>query len=253
MPPKITLCADDFGLSASINQGILNLAAEGRLDAVSCMTTLPLWPEAGRKLKAYRHQVQCGLHLNLTETTGVNLKTIMHRAFLRQLDQATLVLEIKRQIDAFKRVMGSRPDFIDGHEHVHQFPQVREALLQVYSEYYPQKTAWIRVSAQPHWWQNFRSFKGLVIALSGGIKLRHLLQKQAIPHNTSFSGIYDFDPNCNYAQLFEGFLQESKAGGLIMCHPGLPEEQAIAKDALYKTRALEYDFIKNTLNKNAKA
>ncbi len=238
MDKKITLCADDFGLNPSVNQGILNLIDQGKLSATSCMTTMPLWPEAGAELKKRRHQVQCGLHLNFTENTNVHLGKLMRQAFLQQLHPATLIDEITHQIEAFKAVMGDLPDFIDGHQHVHQLPQIRQALLQVYQHYYPQKTAWIRVSAQPQWWRNFKSIKQMIIAYSGGLTLRKILQQQGIPHNTSFAGIYNFNPKSNYAALLQTFIQESQEGGLIMCHPGLAS--ADPEDTIYQTRALEY-------------
>ncbi len=240
MHKKITLCADDFGLNASVNQGILNLIDQGKLDATSCMTTMPLWPEAGQELKKRRHQVQCGLHLNFTENTGRGLGQLMRQAFLHQLKSADLIEAIKRQIDAFKVVMGDLPDFIDGHQHVHQLPQIRCALLTVYAEYYPQKTAWIRVSTQPSFWRNFKLLKQAVIACSGGLALRRMLDQRGIPHNTSFSGIYDFNPQHAYATLFAQFLQESTDGGLIMCHPGLPSDEV--NDSIYQTRGQEYAF-----------
>ena len=241
MRKKITLCADDFGLNTAVNQGILNLIDQGKLDATSCMTTLPLWPTAGLELKKRRHQVQCGLHFNLTENTGLSLQTLMRQAFLRQLNSADLMAQMKNQIEAFKAVMGDLPDFIDGHQHVHQLPQVRNALLKVYANYYPEKTAWIRVSSQPYFWKNFTSLKKAIIALSGGLKLRRLLIQNSIPHNTSFSGIYDFNPNSNYALLLQSFIKESQDGGLIMCHPGL--SSAEPSDPIYQTRELEYQTL----------
>jgi predicted glycoside hydrolase/deacetylase ChbG (UPF0249 family) len=40
---RIVLCADDFGQSAAISQGILQLVQAGRLSAVSCMTEADSW------------------------------------------------------------------------------------------------------------------------------------------------------------------------------------------------------------------
>ncbi|MCX7122961.1 MAG: ChbG/HpnK family deacetylase [Gammaproteobacteria bacterium] len=241
MQKKLTLCADDFGFNSSINQGILNLIDRGKLSATSCMTTLPLWPEAGAELKKRHSKVECGLHFNLTENTGVSLSTLMRKAFLHQLNPADLISELKHQIEAFKTVMGHVPDFIDGHQHVHQLPQIRDALLKVYAEYYPEKTAWIRVSSQPQFWKNFKSIKHLIIAMSGGLSLRKALLKNNIPHNTSFSGIYPFDPKSDYAALLKSFIKESQDGGLIMCHPGLASTDVT--DPIYQTRGLEYQVL----------
>jgi predicted glycoside hydrolase/deacetylase ChbG (UPF0249 family) len=241
MQKKILLCADDFGLNASVNQGILNLIDQGKLGATSCMTTQALWPAAGAELKKRRHQVQCGLHLNFTENTGVGLQKLMCQAFLNQLNPSQLISEIKQQIEAFKTVMGDLPDFIDGHQHVHHLPQIRQALMQVYAEYYPEKSAWIRVSAQPHFAQNFRSIKQAIIACSGAMTLRKILEQKGIPHNTTFAGIYSFNPNVDYAVLLKKFIKESQDSGIIMCHPGLESDEV--NDTIYQTRVLEYQVL----------
>jgi hypothetical protein len=137
--------------------------------------------------------------------------------------------------------MGALPDFIDGHQHVHHLPQVRQALLQVYQDYYPNKTAWIRISAQPHFLQNCRSMKQAIIAYSGAVALRKMLEHRGIPHNTSFAGIYDFAPHSDYAALLNRFIAESQEGGLIMCHPALTEDES--SDAIYQSRVQEYQVI----------
>jgi len=62
----ITLCADDYALSAPVSAGILELARSGRLHAVSCMTDSPRWAEDGALLRDLPG-VEIGLHLNFTE------------------------------------------------------------------------------------------------------------------------------------------------------------------------------------------
>jgi predicted glycoside hydrolase/deacetylase ChbG (UPF0249 family) len=246
---KITLCADDYGMSPSVNQGIIHLLEKGVITATSCLTNLPLWPAAAAELKALKQPAAIGLHLNLTwgkaltpaaQTYFSPLKTVLRRAYLRQYDAVILRGEIRAQIEAFRAALGRLPAFIDGHQHIQQFPQIREALLQVYCEYYPEKSAYMRVSAQPTLGQQSRSFKMLILALLGGRKWRKMLQRASIPHNTSFTGIYNFDPKADYAKLFQSFIKQSQDGGIIMCHPGLPSEDV--QDEIYRTRGKEYAF-----------
>ena len=61
---------------------------------------------------------------------------------MRQLDRKALEAEIAAQIRMFGHEFGRAPDFIDGHQHVHIFPQVRDALFAVARKMAP--TAWIR-------------------------------------------------------------------------------------------------------------
>ena len=40
---KIILCADDFGISPGVNQGIINLAEKGHISATSVMVVYKNW------------------------------------------------------------------------------------------------------------------------------------------------------------------------------------------------------------------
>lgn len=249
----ITLCADDFGYSDAVNQGILDLVKLGKLDAVSCLTNFTLWPSAALALSAEWQRspdLSIGLHLNFTEGKALTeaahayfgpLSTVMRRAFLRRFPPVVLKAEIKAQIEAFIKAMGRLPSHIDGHQHVHHLPQIRDALLAVYDEYYPQKNAWIRVSGNPRWRDNLHPFKAFIIAGTGAMRLRKLLEQKGIPHNTSFAGIYSFNDHTDYPKLFQNFMKQTQSGGLIMCHPGFPSKET--EDVIYKTRGLEYRFL----------
>src|SRR5689334_14189243 len=101
----------------------------GRLSAVSCLVTSSRWQTDGQLLRASSCRVDKGLHFNLTEGAGRDaLSTLMMKAISRQLDQKAIEAECERQIDLFQTVMGCLPDFIDGHQHVHSFPVVRDAV-----------------------------------------------------------------------------------------------------------------------------
>jgi chitin disaccharide deacetylase len=65
-----------------------------------------------------------------------NRKTARH-SFLHLLRREKLEGEISSQLQAFITAFGRLPDFIDGHQHVHLFPQIREALLSVVKDVAP--------------------------------------------------------------------------------------------------------------------
>ncbi len=52
---------------------------------------------------------------------------------LRQLKPALIAAEIHAQIEKFTATFGAPPDYLDGHQHVQIFPQVRDAFLDVVS------------------------------------------------------------------------------------------------------------------------
>src|SRR5471030_1205978 len=67
---NIWLCADDYGLSPSVNAGIRELIARGRLNATSVMVAAPHLgddeaPELGA-LNAHEKRAAIGLHVTLT-------------------------------------------------------------------------------------------------------------------------------------------------------------------------------------------
>lgn len=214
---NIILCADDYGQDRTISAGIRQLLDQQRLTATSCMVTSPDWPEQAALLKPYIGQIDIGLHFNLSHgPESANLAKLMRQAFLRQLPAEAIQQQLHDQLQCFKQALAIEPNFIDGHQHVHVLPIVRDSLLTVYARHFPDKTAYIRVPAYP-----VTSSKAMVIMLSGAGVLRRRLTALNIPHNASFSGIYNFTDSAHYATLFPSFGKHIRNNGLIMCHPGL--------------------------------
>jgi hypothetical protein len=143
---RVLLCADDFALHPAVDAAVVALARQGRLSATSCMTTSPRWAEAARLLEAVPALAR-GLHLNMTEGHGQpapTLGAVLRGAYARQLSPAQVRGQLTRQLDDFEQVLGMAPHFIDGHQHVHQLPGVREVLLAVLTERYGAAAPWVR-------------------------------------------------------------------------------------------------------------
>ena len=70
------------------------------------------------------------------------LKATLRAAMLRRLKPQKIAVEVGAQIKAFAAAFGRLPDFIDGHQHVHVFPQVREAVIAAVRHAAPD--AWLR-------------------------------------------------------------------------------------------------------------
>lgn len=236
---SIILCADDFAYNPAISRSILKLIKQERISATSCMANMPGWPAAAQELKAFDQKVDIGLHFNLTEGPSLSgfsfmpLKRLLIFSNLRLLNQQKIYTELCAQLDEFKNQFGRLPDFIDGHQHIHQLPIVRDALLRAYKKYFPEKKVYIRLSSNGFSWQ----LKSLIINLSGALNLKRQLIKLKIPHNSSFAGIYNLKPHKNYAQTFQGFIDEIKNQGLIMCHPANQSH-----DEIGPARQQEFDF-----------
>jgi len=240
---RIVLCADDYGQAPLISQAIVQLAERRHLSAVSCLVTSAYWPEHAIWLRPYRGILDVGLHFNLTEgillATGAqanSLSTLVAKAFLHQLDPVEIARECLMQLERFVQHFGRLPDYIDGHHHVHQLPIVREAVVKVFTECLRRENAYILLV-------NVRrnQFKKWLIFALGTRAMEKLLQKEGIPFNPSFAGVYDFKTKRPYRDLFLEFIRDSADRGVIMCHPGLPGKGD--HDLINEARCSEYDYL----------
>ncbi len=238
---KITLCADDYSFTPAISEAIIQLASQDRVSAISCMTNTKYWETHANRLKPYANKMDIGLHFTLTDVPPVHVKQLTHpnlmlKAYTKRLNLESIKSEIKTQIDRFQQHFGRLPDFIDGHQHVHQLPVVRKALLAVYQETFSEAACYIRVPSS-----GLMGIKNLLITLSGALSLKRALSRRCIPFNTSFSGVYNFSQAPHYPEYFRRFLHQVRSGGLIMCHPGLYNESTT--DCIAKQRWYEYQYL----------
>ena len=246
---QIILCADDFALNPDISQGIINLAERRRISATSCMTTSPHWQHYAKLLKPFTDSIDIGLHFNLTcgnaltKTHFHRINKLLKRSLLRQLDKVEICHELHAQLDEFEAALDRPVDFIDGHQHIQQFAQIRDCLVDVMVQRNLSKNAYVRVSKQPCSFGNssiIEILKKSVIQHANSSALIRSLEKNNIQYNRSFSGIYNLMREQDYAQYFQKFLNEIKTNGIIMCHPGLP---GIGEaDDHPHSRVIEYDF-----------
>jgi hypothetical protein len=168
------------------------------------------------------------------------LAAMAGRALARWLRPEDLEVEIARQFAAFQAAFGRAPDYVDGHQHIHIFPQIRDALLRVIKDAAPQ--AWLRQcgrsAAAP---KSLADPKGYVLdALS--TRLARLAARAGVRTNSAFAGTYSFAPGADYATLFPGFLDGLPDGGLVMCHPGTVDSELRRLDPLTDLREREYAY-----------
>jgi len=253
----IWLCADDYGISHSVNAAIRELIMRGRLNATSVMVLAPHFDRGDARslqmLNAGAKRAALGLHLTLTapfepvsesftpkrDGRFLPMKTMQIAALARRLDRGALKLEIAAQIHAFAGAFGHLPDFIDGHQHVHLFPQIADALLEVMQMATPQ--AWARQCGRARAARRLRDHKAVTLdMLSAGF--RRKAHKAGIATNPAFAGSYSFSRNAVFARIFPRFLEGLPDGGLIMCHPGFVDSELKRLDTLTHLREREYEF-----------
>jgi predicted glycoside hydrolase/deacetylase ChbG (UPF0249 family) len=162
------------------------------------------------------------------------------RALVRNLKAAALEAEISGQFAAFHTAFGRAPDYVDGHQHIHVFPQIRDALLRVVKQAAPE--AWLRQCGRSALARkSIGDPKGYILdALSA--RLRRRAAEARVRTNFAFAGTYSFRPQADYAALFPDFLDGLPDGGLVMCHPGHVDPQLRQLDPLTDLREREYAF-----------
>ena len=192
----IALCADDYAQSEGVDAAIGELLHLKRLSAVSCFSTAPRWlSHAAPALRELpKGCADIGLHFNLTEGFGqaspYRLPHLILRSFVQALDPGWMTRMLHAQLDAFEQGWGDAPDFIDGHQHVHQLPVVRQVLLQVVKERYAGRPLWIRntLPTDPRW-----GGKARILQWLGGAALERDLKRASRHSNSGFAGVYGFD------------------------------------------------------------
>lgn len=251
----LALCADDFGCSVGVSHGIAELVAQSRLSAVSCLSSGSAWSDQARELAQAvtdsSLRVQVGLHFNLTEGAPlsasmkrhapqhVSLPKLILQSHVRQLDVQALRDEWHAQWNAFTSAWGQAPDFVDGHQHVHHLPQVRDVMMTCLQEMDMPELAVRSTGALPG--QGF-AFKRWAIRHTGGMHLAQTLRKQGRPHNASLWGVYDFAAH-NYRALMQQWLQAiPPVGALLFCHPGTSPDPS---DPIGPAREREWAYFRS--------
>jgi predicted glycoside hydrolase/deacetylase ChbG (UPF0249 family) len=153
------------------------------------------------------------------------LPRIIGLSLLRALPREPLLRAIRTQLDAFEDVWGAPPDFVDGHQHVHQLPQVREALLAELVHRYGSTQGgglpWLRLTRPPR--QGSVGIKQRIIESLGAHGLERRAREQGFRLNGALLGVYGFDQGPQgYAQRLAGWLAQAREGDVLMMHPALP-------------------------------
>ena len=253
----IILCADDYALTQGISRAIGELAAARRLSATSAIVTGPHWPAMAQRLLVHRSHLALGLHLNLT--LGAPLGPMprlaaqgqfagfgaLARAAVGGLRIGEIRGEIDRQLDRFEQHLGSSPDHIDGHQHVHAFPLIRRALLEAVVYRYPRSPPLIRNPAD-----HLRAIlarrlavpKAVVVALLASGFAR-AARERGLPTNDGFAGFSAFDPAGDYGEELARALKVPGRRHIIMCHPGHPDAELSGLDPVVERRRMEYTVL----------
>lgn len=249
---RLILCSDDFAFSRGVSETIVELALDGRLNAISCMAVMPGWDADSELLRLLGPGVQLGLHLTLTgekpltdlsalvdadgRLPGIN--RLQRLARLGKVPLDAVAGEVAAQFDRFEAALGRVPDFVDGHQHAHLLPGIRTRVLAETARRAPK--AWLRdctdspqgIAARPYRWKAV----GSALHSAG---LAKAAARHGLSLNAGFAGHYSFSGD--YARLFPAFLRAPGKTHLVMCHPGAGK---VAGDEIAAARIVEAKALK---------
>ncbi|MBD9371905.1 ChbG/HpnK family deacetylase [Rhizobium sp. ARZ01] len=254
------IIADDYGLSPGVSGAILKLIDLGIITGAGCMTLFPEWKEAARSIRELsRHkQVSVGLHATLTDFTPLSgrsllsgesqlpaLKHLLIATYARQIDVVSLETELDAQLEAFFDEMGRPPDFIDGHQHVHFLPPVRNWLekrrVRLESG---GSLPWLRGSPSLRLSPNLRMKTKIsfVRAISTGFDRR--MKRTGFSVRGPLAGFYDWGKPDTFEKVIEQIRSRASQDTVFMCHPGWIDDVLLSRDSLVAARPLEFEALR---------
>ncbi len=143
MTRSLIINADDYNLTWGVSRGILRAYDEGIVTSTTVMINLPLERRALQELKK-RPGLGAGLHLNVTlggpvshrsqVATLVKREGIFRRPgdYLQKMpSEREVAREYEAQVGLFVKWFGKKPDHLDTHHHLQDFPLFFRALAGV--------------------------------------------------------------------------------------------------------------------------
>ena len=176
---KLIVNADDLGADEARNAGIFEAIHAGTVTSASILPNGPALNDALRRIRFLsQRNVSFGIHLNLSEGKPLssNLKWITgkdgcflkkphaHQLFMGLCDsdensdgysergskavsalQGEIAQEVNAQIESLLKT-GVRIDHLDGHQHIHLFPAVFPAVVDLVRRH---GIPWMRIPEEP--------------------------------------------------------------------------------------------------------
>lgn len=124
---RLVVNADDFGLSAGVNAGVLRAHAGGIVTTTSLMVRAPAAEQAVAAARDHP-RLALGLHVDLGEWVRGDDGWRAAYEVVDTADPVAVTAELERQLDRFRELTGRDPSHLDSHQHVHREEPVRSIL-----------------------------------------------------------------------------------------------------------------------------
>ena len=253
---QLIVVADDFGIGHEVSRGILELMLKGSVTSTVLIVNSPYAAQDMRQWFSAGCPGEMGWHPNLTmdhpiaparkvpglltkDQSLVTLGSLVFRLLNGTLQFNELVSELDAQYQRFHDLAGFPPPMINGHKHIHVFPPIHRALMEVLKRW--KVRPYIRCVREPL--TTLRAIPGARIkraflTLLGSRSSTKQLY-QGFPGNHTLAGITD--PQwVSDKQFFSRWLQ-AIPGSIVelAVHPGYRDESLIGRDCTLKDGQLE--------------
>ena len=185
MPEGVRPHANNLGLHVAIDRAIFHAYEQGAIAGASILVGGPTFREAAAE--AVRLQMPTWLHLALVDARPVSppgeirslvgtdgrfppsLAAVLARALSGQLNPDQVRLEVRRQMERLADfgLADSRGMRIDGHQHLHLLPVVKNALFDLTAEWHVRAIRQPRLSKPERDRASLRSWLFRVVEILG--------------------------------------------------------------------------------------
>jgi chitin disaccharide deacetylase len=238
---QLFVVADDFGLGPETSRAILELGTEQLLSGTTLLVTSEHARAAVQAWNSADKPLSLGWHPCLTMDRPLSadvpslvdaegrfhpLGTLLKKLFTKKINRADVEREMGAQYQRYIDLVGSPPELINGHHHIHIFEPIRSVLLHLLNDTKP----YLRRVTEPmrcFWRMPGVRWKRRFLSWMGTRSAKHQL---AYPGADELLGITD-PPFVGLPGFFPNWLRCSRAATVeLMVHPGYPDSTVVGRD-----------------------
>ncbi len=228
----LKIIADDLGLHKSVNDGIVFLLKEGKIDGASLMANGEAFEDAVTQLRGLSN-INIGVHLNLVEQVSVisgqpllkNHRIFFIKYILGFVAKKIVREELEAQVEKVIRA-GIKPVFLNGNQHLHLLPGVMDIVIDLAKKC---DVPYIRIVIEPVSLSGGKFFRKLQLLFLNFLsaKAKKKIQKAGFECNDYFVGFVNAgnlsESDIKFAEkLASKYLDKIVELG---CHPGYETEE----------------------------
>ncbi len=223
---NLKIVADDLGLAKPINDGILELLKNGRINGASLMANGEAFEDAVESARSLP-KANIGVHFVLVEGKSLigmklpkNHKLFFLKYILGMINKKDIKSELEAQVNKIISA-GIRPVFINSHQHLHLLPGIMDMVIKIAKE---NNITYIRLVDEPVHGHGkiFRKLQLVFLKFLSSLA-RKKIDNAGLVYNNKFIGFI----NAGNLSLEDINLTRSMEKGIIElgCHPGYENEE----------------------------